>query len=287
MANPPFNVDKVKAESAEAADRLPFGMPAINKNKEVSNANYLWISYFYSYLNDHGRAGFVMPSSATDSSRKDKDIREALIKTGHVDVMISVANNFFYTKSLSCTLWFFDKRKSEELQDKVWLYRGETDEYRELISDYYTALESDDDFASIKDALEKKIQDKQKEAKEAVEAAKRKEKKVVQAKFDEEIAALDEKLTIAKEAIWLTEKFGEGIYADIPGLCKVADRKTILEEKGASLTPGAYVGVAPEEDDGVDFTERMKEIHQELLELQKESNELMNTISKNMEEMGL
>ena len=109
----------------------------------------------------------------------------------------------------------------------------------------------------------------------------------MQAKFDEEIAALDEKLTIAKEAIWLTEKFGEGIYADIPGLCKVADRKTILEEKGASLTPGAYVGVAPEEDDGVDFTERMKEIHQELLELQKESNELMNTISKNMEEMGL
>ncbi|WP_337515576.1 class I SAM-dependent DNA methyltransferase [Mitsuokella jalaludinii] len=318
MANPPFNVDKVKAESAEAADRLPFGMPAINKNKEVSNANYLWISYFYSYLNDHGRAGFVMPSSATDSSRKDKDIREALIKTGHVDVMISVANNFFYTKSLPCTLWFFDKRKSEELQDKVlfidarnyytvvdrtlnewsdwqlknlnaivWLYRGETDEYRELISDYYTALESDDDFASIKDALEKKIQDKQKEAKEAVEAAKRKEKKVVQAKFDEEIAALDEKLTIAKEAIWLTEKFGEGIYADIPGLCKVADRKTILEEKGASLTPGAYVGVAPEEDDGVDFTERMKEIHQELLKLQKESNELMETILKDMEEMGV
>lgn len=98
---------------------------------------------------------------------------------------------------------------------------------------------------------------------------------------------MDEKLTIAKEAIWLTEKFGEGIYADIPGLCKVADRKTILEEKGASLTPGAYVGVAPEEDDGVDFTERMKEIHQELLKLQKESNELMETILKDMEEMGV
>lgn len=67
MANPPFNVDKVKAESAQSAGRLPFGMPAVNKNKEVSNANYLWISYFYSYLNEHGRAGFVMASSATDS----------------------------------------------------------------------------------------------------------------------------------------------------------------------------------------------------------------------------
>ena len=108
MANPPFNVDKVKAESCESAGRLPFGLPAINKNKEFGNANYLWISYFYAYLNEQGRAGFVMASSATDSQGKDKDIREKLIRTGHVDVMISVGNNFFYTKSLPCSLWFFN-----------------------------------------------------------------------------------------------------------------------------------------------------------------------------------
>lgn len=118
MANPPFNVDKVKSESTLAAGRLPFGMPGINnKNKEISNANYLWISYFYSYLNDTGRAGFVMASSATDS--QGKDIRESLVKTGAVDVMVSVGNNFFYTKSLPCSLWFFDKAKSEAIKDKV------------------------------------------------------------------------------------------------------------------------------------------------------------------------
>ncbi len=175
MANPPFNVDKVKAESASTADRLPFGMPSVNKKKEVSNANYLWISYFYSYLNEHGRAGFVMASSATDSSGKDKNIRESLIQTGHVDVMISVANNFFYTKSLPCTLWFFDKGKPEALQDKVlfidarnyytvvdrtlnewsdwqlknlnaivWLYRGDVEKYKALISEYHKALGSDE-----------------------------------------------------------------------------------------------------------------------------------------------
>ena len=93
MANPPFNVDKVKSESTEAAGRLPFGMPGVNKNKEIGNANYLWISYFYSYLNDIGRAGFVMASSATDSQGKDKNIRESLVKTGAVDVMVSVGNN--------------------------------------------------------------------------------------------------------------------------------------------------------------------------------------------------
>ncbi len=86
MANPPFNVDKVKAESASAAGRLPFGLPGVNaKTKEVGNANYLWISYFYAYLNDHGRAGFVMASSATDSANKDRDIREKLVRTGDVD----------------------------------------------------------------------------------------------------------------------------------------------------------------------------------------------------------
>ena len=119
MANPPFNVDKVKAESCESAGRLPFGLPAVNKSKEFGNANYLWISYFYAYLNETGRAGFVMASSATDSQGRDKDIRQKLVESGHVDVMISVGNNFFYTKSLPCSLWFFDKGKPAERQDKV------------------------------------------------------------------------------------------------------------------------------------------------------------------------
>ena len=93
-------------------------------------------------------------------------------------------------------------------------------------------------------------------------------------------------LTIAKEANWLYEKFGEGAYADVLGLCKVASIAEI-KEKGWSLTPGAYVGVAPIEDDGVDFEERMTEIHRELLSLQAESNDLMNTISQNIKEIGL
>ncbi len=318
MANPPFNVDKVKSESAHAAGRLPFGLPGVNRDKEVGNANYLWISYFYSYLNEHGRAGFVMASSATDSSGKDKNIREALIKTGHVDVMVSVGNNFFYTKSLPCSLWFFDKGKPEKLLDKVlfidarnyytvvdrtlnewtdwqlknlnaivWLYRGETDKYQALLAEYHAALGSDDAFAESKAKLETAVQEKRAEAKKAVSAAARREKKNVQAAYDEAIAALEEQLTIAKEACWLYEKFGDGVYQDVLGLCKIADRTTILEEKGCSLTPGAYVGVAPVEDDGVDFHERMAEIQQELLTLQAESNELMDTISRNFKELGL
>ena len=117
------------------------------------------------------------------------------------------------------------------------------------------------------------------------ETEKRK-KKAEQAKWDDYFAWLDSLTRIAKEAVWLTDKFGDGEYADIPGLCKVATRAEI-EDKGWSLTPGAYVGVAPTEDDGVDFAARMKEIHAELLTVQAESNSLMETISKNMKEMGL
>ena len=316
MANPPFNVDKVKAEAAQNAGRLPFGLPAINDAGEFGNANYLWISYFYAYLNEHGRAGFVMASSATDSQRKDKDIREQLIKTGHVDVMISVGNNFFYTKSLPCSLWFFDKGKPEALQDKVlfidarnyftvvdrtlnewsewqlknlaaivWLYRGEINKYTALLQEYHAVL-GDEEFADIASKLDEQIKLIRAEAKTAVDNAVKRDKKSVQATYDEQIFLLEEKLTIAKEACWLYEKFGDGKYADVLGLCKLADREEI-ENKGWSLTPGAYVGVAPVADDGVDFHERMREIHAELRELQAKSNELMETISRNMEEMGL
>jgi type I restriction enzyme M protein len=119
-----------------------------------------------------------------------------------------------------------------------------------------------------------------------LDACDKREKKQLQATWDEKINTVEELLATLREAHWLYSKFGEGVYADIPGFCKIADLATV-EGKGWSLTPGAYVGVAPVEDDGVDFAERMAEIHKELLTLQAESNDLMDAISKNMEEMGL
>lgn len=348
IANPPFNVDKVKAESAASAGRLPFGLPGVNaKSKEVGNANYLWINYFYAYLNDHGRAGFVMASSATDSSNKDRDIREKLVKTGHVDVMVSVGNNFFYTLSLPCSLWFFDKAKREENQDKVlfidarkyytvvdrtlnewteWqlcnlqaivhLYRGETDKYQALIEKYDSAIqkavsesvEQAQPFAELLDAetetqfknslawiedawkdyddLSKKLNQQIEEAKACVKLAegklKKREVKPMRLAGDEFCKVLEDILTVISEYNWLTEKFGKGEYHDIAGLCKIATLDEI-EEKNFSLTPSAYVGVAEVEDDGVDFHERMNEIHAELAKLNKEANTLMDAILKDWE----
>ena len=335
MANPPFNVDKVKAETASSAGRLPFGLPGVNaKSKEIGNANYLWISYFYAYLNDTGRAGFVMASSATDSANKDRDIRKKLIQTGDVDVMISVGNNFFYTLSLPCTLWFFDKAKSPENENRVllidarnyytvvdrtlnewseWqlknlqaivhLYRGEIDKYKALIKEYWNTLnahaekhdstawhQNDMTFDKALDVLNSEellYKDTVKKLQAELKTTKgRKEKAdILISSNEEELALTLETKDMITEAIWLTSKFGlEGEYQDVLGLCKIATREEIAK-KNFSLTPGAYVGVAEVEDDGVDFHQRMNEIHSELKQLNDEANVLMSEIIKEWEKL--
>jgi len=332
MANPPFNVDKVKAESAQSAGRLPFGLPGVNaKTKEIGNANYLWISYFYAYLNSTGRAGFVMASSATDSSNKDRDIREQLVNTGDVDVMVSVGNNFFYTLSLPCSLWFFDRNKRREIRDKVlfidarnyytvvdrtlnewteWqlrnlqaivhLYRGETDKYRALICDYQKVINDhaekyDSDVWHLEDMTfekalaaatsqeqlwNKTIKEQQTQLKATKKRSEKEEIKAVIADNEKALADILDTKAAMTEAVWLTSKFGmNGEYKDVAGLCKIATI-TEISEKNYSLTPGAYVGVAEAADDGVDFHERMDEIHAELARLNTEANALMTEIQK-------
>ncbi len=168
MANPPFNVDEVDADKIKGDKRrLPFGLPGVNKNKKVSNANYLWIQYFYSYLNEKGRAGFVMSSQASSAGRDEAKVREQLVKSGHVDIMVDIRGNFFYTRTVPCQLWFLNKNKPAHLRDKVlmldarnvyrkvtrkiydfspeqqqnltavvWLYRGEGQRFIELVQQY-------------------------------------------------------------------------------------------------------------------------------------------------------
>ena len=351
MANPPFNVDKVKAESASAAGRLPFGLPGVNaKTKEIGNANYLWISYFYAYLNEHGRAGFVMASSATDSANKDRDIREKLVRTGDVDVMVSVGNNFFYTLSLPCSLWFFDRNKHADIRDKVlfidarnyytvvdrtlnewteWqlrnmqaivhLYRGEKEKYLALMNDYDEAIaeavaaleekgqpfselidrdtqghfwgtmgwiaNAGQDYTKMREAIEDQIFQTKACVKSAEDYIEKRKVKAMRLAGEEFCNDLNGIITVIDEREWLVSKFGtDGTYQDILGLCKIATIQDI-EEKNYSLTPGAYVGVAEQEDDGVDFHERMNEIHAELAQLNSEANTLMAEIQKAWEEL--
>jgi len=100
MANPPFNVDEIDADKVKTDPRLPFGLPGTNKKGKISNGNYIWISYFYSYLSEQGRAGFVMSSQASSAGRDEAKVRQKLVETGDVDLMIAIRSNFFYTRTV-------------------------------------------------------------------------------------------------------------------------------------------------------------------------------------------
>jgi len=167
MANPPFNVDEIDADKVKSDPRLPFGLPGVNKSSKVSNGNYIWISYFYSYLNEHGRAGFVMSSQASSAGGGEAKVRQKLVETGDVEAMIAVRSNFFYTRTVPCELWFLSRSKPEGHRGRVLmidarniyrkvtrkiydfspeqernllaivqLYRGQTDRYLDLVSSY-------------------------------------------------------------------------------------------------------------------------------------------------------
>ena len=261
MANPPFNVDEIDADKIKNDPRLPFGLPSVNDKGKVSNGNYVWISYFYSYLNDHGRAGFVMAAGAESAGRGDALVRQKLVETGDVDVMVSIRSNFFYTRTVPCVLWFLNRAKKTDEQKNtvlmidarnvyrkvtrkindfspeqeqnllaiVWLYRGETERYNELLA-YYRKNGEDE------------------------------------------------------AADWLEERFPDGKYRNVEGLVKAVTREEIAANDW-SLTPGRYVGVAETDDNDEDCAEKFASLHGELRKLNAEAVTLAEKIDANFKEL--
>ena len=243
LANPPFNVDGVKKENIKDDPRYPFGIP------KPDNANYLWIQNFYSALNSKGRAGFVMANSAADARLSELEIRKQMIDSGNVDVIVSVSSNFFYTVTLPVTLWFFDKGKPEDRQDKVLFIDA-----REI----FTQVDR---------------------AHRAFEPS--------QLEFLANIVRLyrgnDPESELGSTDL-MDKHFPDSEYVDVKGLCKVTTLSEIVEQ-GYSLNPGRYVGVADEEDDGVDFHDRLSELNEELDRLNEEARILEEQIKRNTLEL--
>jgi len=248
MANPPFNVDKVEKERIKDDPRFPFGMP------KTDNANYLWIQLFYSSLGPKGRAGFVMANSAADARQSEMEIRKKLLQANAVDVMISIGPNFFYTVTLPCTLWFFDKGKAKtDRKDKV-LFIDARHIFRQM------------------DRAHRKFSPKQIEFIANIVRLYRGDKPEFVAGEDEEHPGPEPDL----KGIFPKLK-----YADVPGLCKVATL-TEIEAQGWSLNPGRYVGVAEKGADDFDFAERLEELNEELEVLNSEARELEDRIAGNV-----
>lgn len=258
LANPPFNVNGIRKEELEDDHRYPFGMP------RNDNGNYLWIQHFYTALNEKGRAGFVMANSVSDAGQSELEIRKKLLKTGAVDVMISVSSNFFYTVTLPVTCWFFDKGKPEERKDKV-LFIDAREIYRQVDRSHRDF--SDKDLSLLTNIVRLYRGDKNR------------------INPNESITNTPWREKLKDIGVGSTDRtdnlFPNNEYKDVKGLCKVANLSEI-EAQGWSLNPGRYVGVADEEDDGVDFYERLSEFNDELRTLNEEARKLENQISNNI-----
>lgn len=293
MANPPFNVDEVVVEKLEGDERFTiYGIPR-NKSKSmkkksdkketVPNANYLWIGYFATALNKNGKAGLVMANSASDASGSEYEIRKKMIEEGIISQMVTLPSNMFSSVTLPATLWFFDKEKpNTDKKDKILfidarniytqvdkahrkflneqiknlaliteLYNGNTQAYKDLIEEYKQALASAPEESDDKEVFTKSY-------------------------WQEQID-------------WIEERFPEGIYQDVIGLCKAA---TIAGEDGIkdqdySLNAGRYVGVVIE-DDGMteeEFKDEMKRLNDEFVELSHEANKLEPQIIENLKRL--
>jgi len=250
LANPPFNVNAVDKERLKdmvgAGRRFPFGLP------RTDNANYLWIQLFYSSLNAQGRAGFVMANSASDARSSEQELRQKLIEARAVDVMVAVGPNMFYTVTLPCTLWFFDKGKAKSPRADTVLFIDARHIYRQVDRAHRDWTPAQIGFIA----------------------------NLVRLYRGE---AIDLTVGADETAAKLKEIFGDTpAYADVPGLCKVATVAEI-EAKGWKLNPGAYVGVAPGEEvsDG-DFKEQLETLNEELESLNAQARELEQTIAANV-----
>jgi len=249
MANPPFNVNNIQKERLEDDKaRFPYGMP------RTDNGNYIWIQQFYSALNDKGRAGFVMANSASDARSSEMEIRKQIIQDGGVDVMVAISSNFFYTVSLPCSLWFFDKARRNKdtvlFIDARHIYRQVTRSVRDFNGEQLNFI------ANIVRLYRGEVIDN---------------------------TYLESHPEEANSDEWLIDNYFENeTYQDIAGLCKVATLKEI-EEQSWSLNPGRYVGVAQgDEEHDEDFAIKLEALQEELEVLNSEAHELEQMIAENV-----
>lgn len=276
MANPPFNVDEVSMERVKDDARFStYGVPR-NKSKAgkkdgdkketVPNANYLWIGYFATALNDNGKAGLVMANSASDAGGSEYEIRKKMIEEGIISQMVTLPSNMFTSVTLPATLWFFDKKKSKaERKDEILF------------------IDARNVFTQV-DRAHRKFSDEQ-----------IKNLGIITSLYNGDTQAFQDLIAEYKangqqeQINWLMERFPEGKYQDVIGLCKVAklEGEDGIKDQDYSLNAGRYVGVVIE-DDGMtadEFKAEMQRLHSEFETLSAQAQELEKEIGANLKSL--
>lgn len=257
MANPPFNATEIDKSELHKDLRYQFGLP------RVDNGNFLWIQDFYTALNDQGRAGFVMANSAADARGSELEINKQLIKSGAVDVIISIGPKFFYTVQLPCMLWFLDKGKQGTERENQVLFIDARNIYRKRSRALHDFTSKQIDFLA-----------------RIVRCYRQEEIIELPTPSESQDSSKDDEANVEQPSQMET-LFQDGQYQDIPGICKVATLEEIKEE-GWSLNPGRYVGVHEGVEETEDFENRLNDLHKQLKSLNSKSKELEEEIENNI-----
>lgn len=273
MANPPFNVDEVLVSKVcDDARFTTYGVPRnktksakknSDKTETVPNANYLWIGYFATALNDSGKAALVMANSASDAGGSELEIRKKMIQDGIISQMVTLPSNMFSTVTLPATLWFFNKQRTNK--------------------DEILFIDARNIFIQV-DRAHRKFSDEQIKNLGIIT-------RLYEGDSDAFWQLVDEYKSEGKqeEVDWLLERWPEGKYRDVIGLCKVAKitGEDGIEDNDWSLNAGRYVGVVIEDDGmtSVEFRQEMLSLNHEFSKLNAEAEDLQKEIEKNIVEL--
>lgn len=293
MANPPFNVDEVVVEKVSDDSRFnTYGIPRnktkskkkkSDKKETVPNANYLWIGYFATALNEKGKAGLVMANSASDASGSEYDIRKKMIEEGIISQMVTLPSNMFSSVTLPATLWFFDKQKPNTDKKNEILFIDARNVFTQV--DRAHRKFSDEQIKNL-GVITKLYHGDTQALADLIDEYKKERATAPETSDDKEIPT---KAYWQAQIDWLRERFPDGVYADVIGLCKAApmEGEDGIIDQDYSLNAGRYVGVVIE-DDGLteeEFKDEMRALHSEFTFLSAEARELEERIAKNLREL--
>ena len=213
----------------------------------VGNANFAWVQHFLHHLAPRAAAGFVLANGSMSSNQSGEgEIRKNIIEAGLVDCIIALPGQLFRSTQIPACLWFLRRGRQEGDRPGETLFI----DARKLghMLDRTRRDLSQTDIARVADTYHAW------------------------------------RSHVANSPLPVGEGQGEG-YTDVPGFCKSATLDEIRKH-GHVLTPGRYVGAAPQEDDGEPFEEKMARLSAQWREQQAEAHRLDAEIEANLTRLG-
>ena len=215
----------------------------------VGNANFAWVQHFLYHLSPRGTAGFVLSNGSMSSNQSGEgEIRKNLVEADLVDCIVALPGQLFRSTQIPACLWFLARDRRNRSGRTLFI---DARDMGSMIDRTRRDLTVDDigRIASTYHAWRDHVRHSRESGN------------------PEGKGSADES------------------YEDIPGFCKSATLEEI-QKHGHVLTPDRYVGVAPQEDDGEPFEDKMARLVTEWSEQQAEARRLDAEIEANLERLG-